>query len=123
MPVLAGVACAGFSVDGFARDKDAARKSVAAQREMLQILRILGEPLGVAGGLARTLPGWVARGLLWAMPWGVRGFQRQMIEVHFRKVHAQTYWLLGEFRRAAAERGLDMPALDALLARTPSASS
>ncbi len=122
MPLLAGVGAAYYDLQTFCRDPVLIRMTAQAQRDALIALKAMGEPLGLLGNLARTLPMPVTGMGLRLMNPLLRGLNREMIETHFRKTHGQTIHLLRELDRAASARNVSSPHLTALLAKEPAAA-
>ncbi len=120
MPFLLGIGVAGYALDAFTRDGALVRQTAEAQRSALGILERMEAPLGLPGHAVKRLPTGLLASLYRVMPYFVRGLSRQMIEVHFKKVHTQTVYLMQQLLDAETGPGPHSEPLRDLLKRCPS---
>lgn len=117
MPFLLGIGVAGYALDAFTRDGALVRRTAAAQRSAVRILERMEAPLGLPGHAVKRLPPGLLASLYRVLPYFVRGLSRQMIEVHFKKVHTQTVYLVQQLLDAETEPGPHSEPLRDLLKR------
>ena len=122
MPFLLGIGVAGYALNAFTRDGALVRQTAEAQRSALGILERMEAPLGLPGHAVKRLPTGLLASLYRAMPYFVRGLSRQMLEVHFKKVHTQTVYLMQQLLDAETAPGPHSEPLRDLLKRCPSVS-
>ncbi|MFO7774315.1 MAG: 2-dehydropantoate 2-reductase N-terminal domain-containing protein [Candidatus Hydrogenedentota bacterium] len=121
MPFLLGVGVAGYALEAFTGDRALVRQTAEAQRSAVRILERMEAPLGLPGHAVKRLPTGLLASLYRAMPYFVRGLSRRMIEVHFKKVHTQTVYLMQQLLDAEPEPGPHSDPLRDLLKRCSSA--
>ncbi len=116
-PVLAAISMHKYNPERFADDAAAVRLAAQGSKEGLAVLRAAGEPLGGLAYAVRLTPAFLVRfGLSWVASM-LSGFIREMLEVHFTKIHAQTVMLLEELTALPGAETVDHPAIDELLQR------
>ncbi len=95
-PFFAALSTKDYKLNDLVKDKGLLSIAAKSQKECLNIIRAGGDPLGILGNLAVIAPS-----SLWTLffkltPYFLKGFNRAMVEVHFKKVHRQTIFLLRE---------------------------
>lgn len=115
-PVLASLALHGYRLGPWRGDREAHRLAVAAQKDALALLRHQ-TGLHLLGRVAAAAPAPAVRALLRLVPTFAGQMGRDMLEVHFKKVHAQTVALLDELLMTDAARDYVAEDLRALLRR------
>lgn len=78
------------------KDRKLTELAFRAQKECLKIVEQGGTPTGLSGKFLRYMPVPVMTTLVSASAFLIRGLIREMLEVHFKKVHSQTIFLLNE---------------------------
>lgn len=114
-PFLLALAARESDYDKAVRDRTLLRHAFAAQKECLAILKAGGIPTGAAGVFMPLLPSGLMAFGAGLSRFVVRGFIRDMFEIHFKKVEGQTYTALNELRAWAPAQSVEHPHLDALL--------
>lgn len=105
MPFLASLGPKNYRLANAMAEPALCRLAADAQQEAVAVLRAEGQPIGAAGRLLAMTPPGLLAAMYRLAPLLVRGHGRTMIEVHFRKVHAQTVYLLRRLlENPAAER-------------------
>jgi len=117
LPFLLALSLHDYDYRAATRDRAAMELAAGAQKECLAILAESGEPLVGAAALTRHMPTPLAVALMSASGYAMRGFLRDMFEVHFRKVHQQAYVMLRELNAWDAGHRVPAPYLQELLAR------
>jgi ketopantoate reductase len=118
-PVLAAISTHNYNPERFAEDSEMVRFAVQGAKEGLAALKATGEPLAGFAPAVRFMPQFVSRfGLSWFAA-ALSGFSREMLEVHFEKIHHQTILLLGELVSLPGAETVHHPAIDELLRRAP----
>lgn len=116
-PVLAAISTHNYDPERFADDREMVRLAAQGAKEGLAALRATGEPLpGLAYAVRLTPPFLVRFGIARAAS-ALSGFTRDMLEVHFAKIHGQTMLLLGELVSLPGADTTYHPAIDELLRR------
>lgn len=114
-PLLVGLETKGFSVNVLCRDKERVRAVVHAQREALSIAHAGGLATGRIGVLVVRLPVGVLAGLLRLGLCLARGFNRDLLERHFKKTRDQQTYMLQVLLDAPFADECDAPCLKQLL--------
>ncbi len=118
-PILAAISTHNYNPESFAYDAKSLGLAAQGAKEGLAALKAAGEsPAGLAY-VVRLMPTFVIRfGLKWTSSM-LSGFVREMLEVHFKKIHRQTLLLLGELAALPGADTAHHPAIDELLRRAP----
>jgi len=120
-PVLASLALHEYRLAPWRADTEARRLAAAAQKDALALLRHHAG-LHPLGRVAAAIPAPVVRGVLRLMPTFAGQMGREMLEVHFKKVHAQTVALLDDLLMTGATRDCVAEDLRTLLRRCAGAT-
>ena len=116
-PVLAAISRHQYNPKPFAHDAPLVRLAAQGAKEGLAALKASGEPLSGMGHAVRMMPSFlIAVSLSWIAA-GLSGFVREMLEVHFTKIHRQTILLLNELAALPGANRAAHPAIDELLRR------
>ena len=78
------------------KDRKLTELAFRAQKECLEIVELGGTLTGLVGKFLHYMPVPVMTSLVSASAFLIRGLIREMLEVHFKKVHSQTIFLLKE---------------------------
>ena len=97
IPVLLGVAASGHSVRAFAKNFEARKLTADSMKELLSASAARGVAIPLYGKLILALPKGLIRFALWVVGKTLPGFYREMIEIHFHKVHQQNLMLIYSF--------------------------
>ena len=117
-PILAAYSLQNYNPERFAHDPTAVRLAARGSKEGLAALKAAGErPPGLAYAVRLTPTFLIRFGLSWVSSM-LSGFMREMLEVHFKKIHTQTVLLLGELASLPGADTTNHPAIDELLRRT-----
>lgn len=117
LPFLMALSLHDYNYTATTRDRVTLELAAAAQRECLAILAGTGERLVGVTALVRHIPLPVTVALMAASGFIVRGFVRDLFEVHFRKVHSQGYAMLRDLNAWEDGRSVPAPHLQELIAR------
>jgi len=101
---------------GALKEKRLIELAFRAQKECLQIVEQGGVPPGLVGKFLRYMPVSVMTFLVSVSSVFMRGLVKEMLEVHFKKVHNQTVFLLQELAAFPFARKVKQDNLQKLLA-------
>jgi 2-dehydropantoate 2-reductase len=96
LPFLLGLSIKDYHLKEFAKDKKLRDLTVQAQKESLITLRAALNPVGFLGNIFNFMPIFIISFILRLSSLFVREFYREMLEIHFKKVHKQNIYLLKE---------------------------
>jgi hypothetical protein len=94
-PFFAAISTRGYKTEALT-DRVLTSIAVKAQKNCLRILQAGGVPVGIVGKVFLAIPSPVQTFVLSFSPQFLKGFVKEMLEVHFKKVHNQTVFLLRE---------------------------
>ncbi|MEA3366331.1 MAG: hypothetical protein U9Q79_11890, partial [Candidatus Hydrogenedentes bacterium] len=117
-PVLAAISTYNYNPKRFAHDAEMVRLAAQGAKEGLAALKATGEPLAGLAYAVRLMPQFMLRFGLSRVASALSGFPREMLEVHFAKIHRQTMLVLRELVSLPGADTTRHPAIDELLRRS-----
>lgn len=114
-PFFAALSTRNYNV-GALRDKVLTSLAVKSQKDCLRILQAGNVSTGVVGKMLLAIPVSIQTFVLSISPGFLKGFTKEMIEVHFKKVHNQTIFLLEELLSFPFAQNVRHDSLEKLLA-------
>jgi len=98
------------------RDKVLTSLAVKAQKDCLRILQAGSVPTGAVGKVLLAIPAPIQTFVLSIAPIFLKGFTKEILEIHFKKVHNQTIFLLKELLSFPFAQNVKHDSLEKLLA-------
>ncbi|MCP4269436.1 MAG: hypothetical protein GY777_28345, partial [Candidatus Brocadiaceae bacterium] len=95
-PLLAALSIKDYKLNVLGKDKELLSIAVKSQKECRNIIKAGGDSIGFLRNLMMIAPYYLFTYLFSLSPYFIRGFNREMFEVHFKKIHRQTIFLLKE---------------------------
>lgn len=114
-PFFAAISTRGYKSEALT-DKVLTSLAVKAQKDCLRILQSAKVPVGLVGKVLLAVPSPIPTFVISISPRFLKGFLREMLEVHFKKVHNQTIFLLKELLAFPCAQKVNHTNLERLLA-------
>jgi ketopantoate reductase len=95
-PLLAALSTKDYNLKLLAKDKAVLPIVAKAQKECVNILKANPDHIGLFGSAILQIPDFVLSAIYRLSALLLTGLEREIVEVHFKKVHRQTLYLLKE---------------------------